>query len=226
MAQPERRCQGECAGSTRRRATGIRKVPLEKKRARLETKPGPPEAFRLHPQSFSSARPFSYSFGLFGRYVGTGTSHQPLLETAVCGHSRAVMISTRLGRPDASAFWTATAISCMVCRKSPSPAIPRTGASGAASLAPMAPGTVKPIVEKPPLVIWVRGIYTSNSCQTWHWTRPAPVTTIVSRGVTARISFSAREMVVGRAIERCILARTLSHSALSRWISLKYAVPL
>ena len=45
----------------------------------------------------------------------------------------------------------------MVAMKSPSPQTPMTFRSGAASAAPMAPGTVNPMVEKPPLVMCVRG---------------------------------------------------------------------
>ncbi len=57
------------------------------------------------------------------------------------------------GVPDRTAAWS----SCIVWRKSPSPQTATTSRSGSASWAPIAAGSVKPIVEKPPDVRWVRG---------------------------------------------------------------------
>ncbi len=91
----------------------------------------------------------------------------------------------------------AVASSCIVWRKSPSPAIPSTCRSGLASLAPMAAGSVKPIVEKPPLVMCVRGWRVTQFCLTIACGSPAPVVTMASGPQAAWISWMARAWVIG-----------------------------
>ena len=95
----------------------------------------------------------------------------------------------------------AAASSCIVCRKSPSPQIASTWASGRASCAPMAAGSVKPMVEKPPEVMCVRGSRVTQRCLTMPCGRPAPVTTIASARVAAWTSRTARAIVIGVASE-------------------------
>ena len=101
------------------------------------------------------------------------------------------------GVPARTAAWS----SCIVWRKSPSPQIARTSRSGFASCAPIAAGSVKPIVEKPPDVRWVRGRRVTQRCLTMPCGRPAPVTTIASSRVAAWTSRTARAIVIGVASE-------------------------
>ena len=61
---------------------------------------------------------------------------------------------------------TAAESSCIVWRKSPSPQTASTWSSGRASCAPIAAGSVKPMVLKPPEVMWVRGSRVSQRCLT------------------------------------------------------------
>ena len=83
------------------------------------------------------------------------------------------------GVPARTAVWS----SCIDCRKLPSPEIETTWRSGFASWAPIAAGSSKPIVEKPPDVMWVRGARVTQRCLTMPCGRPAPVTTIASSRV-------------------------------------------
>ena len=113
----------------------------------------------------------------------------------------------------------AAASSCIVWRKSPSPHTASTWASGRASCAPMAAGSVKPIVENPPDVMWDRGCRVTQRCLTMPCGRPAPVTTIASGRVAACTSRTARAMVMGTASEPEFTSTCSCHAARSRSIS-------
>ena len=52
---------------------------------------------------------------------------------------------------------TIVAISCMFIWNPPSPEMAHTGSFGRASATPMAAGTAKPMVPRPPEVMWVLG---------------------------------------------------------------------
>jgi len=111
------------------------------------------------------------------------------------------------------------ASSCIVWRKSPSPQIASTWASGRASWAPMAAGSVKPIVLNPPEVMCVLGRRVTQRCLTIPCGSPAPVTTIASSRAAAWTSRTARAIVMGVASEPDFSSTCRSHSARSDAIS-------
>jgi hypothetical protein len=88
-------------------------------------------------------------------------------------------------------------------------------------LAPIAPGTVKPIVLKPPDVMCVRGARVTQFCLTMLWGSPAPVTTMASGWVACWISKIARAWVMGTRLERSFLRLSSSQAAFFAWISSK-----
>ena len=88
-----------------------------------------------------------------------------------------------------------------------------TWRSGCASCAPIAAGSSKPIVEKPPDVMWVRGARVTQRCLTMPCGRPAPVTTIASSRVAAWISRTARAIVIGTAVEPDLSSTCSNHVA-------------
>ena len=82
----------------------------------------------------------------------------------------------------------------------PSPATTQISASGRANLAPMAAGSAKPMVPRPPEVISVRGVVwrMTWACHIWCW--PTSVTQIASGAACCRVrstSMGPRPWVVG-----------------------------
>ena len=72
------------------------------------------------------------------------------------------------------------ASSAAVIWKPPSPTITQTSFSGQANLAPMAAGSAKPIVPRPPEVMSVRGCSWWKYCASHIWCWPTSVTTMAS----------------------------------------------
>ncbi|SHU32948.1 Uncharacterised protein [Mycobacteroides abscessus subsp. abscessus] len=68
------------------------------------------------------------------------------------------------------------ASSWLVIWKQPSPSMAHTSASGRAILAPMAAGTAKPMVPRPPELSQVRGFSYLMNCAAHIWCCPTPAT--------------------------------------------------
>ena len=82
----------------------------------------------------------------------------------------------------------AVTISCAVIWKQPSPSTAQTVLSGQPTLAPIAAGTEKPIVPRPPEFTHVYGC-SKRQCWLAHiWCWPTPEARIVSSGAWARSS--------------------------------------
>ncbi len=82
------------------------------------------------------------------------------------------MIANLIG----SSYSTTVASSCEVIWKPPSPQIDQTVAFGAANWAPIAAGTSKPIVPRPPEVMKPLGLSIQKYCAAHIWCWPTPVT--------------------------------------------------
>ena len=78
------------------------------------------------------------------------------------------------------------ASSCAVIWKQPSPSIATTRWSGCPAAAPIAAGTAKPIVPRPPELIQCRGCSNCQNCDAYIWCWPTPETTIVSSSAASR----------------------------------------
>ena len=78
------------------------------------------------------------------------------------------------------------ASSCAVIWKQPSPSIATTRCLGRPTLAPIAAGTAKPIVPRPPELIQWRGFSNVQNWDAYIWCWPTPATRIVSSSACAR----------------------------------------
>ena len=68
------------------------------------------------------------------------------------------------------------ASSWLVIWKQPSPSMAQTVRSGSATLAPMAAGTAKPMVPRPPELIQAFGPLVLTNCAAHIWCWPTPAT--------------------------------------------------
>ena len=76
--------------------------------------------------------------------------------------------------------------SCAVIWKQPSPSMAHTVRSGRPTLAPIAAGTLKPIVPRPPELTHVYGSLNRQYCCDHIWCWPTPLTRIVPSGALSR----------------------------------------
>src|SRR6476620_11449417 len=76
--------------------------------------------------------------------------------------------------------------SCAVIWKQPSPSTAHTVLPGMPTLAPMAAGTEKPMVPRPPELIQVYGSSNFQYCEDHIWCWPTPDTRIVPGGALSR----------------------------------------
>ena len=83
-----------------------------------------------------------------------------------------LMIATLIGM----LLMTQVASSWLVIWKQPSPSMAQTVRSGSATLAPMAAGTEKPIVPRPPELIHAFGRSYCTNCAAHIWCWPTPAT--------------------------------------------------
>ena len=83
------------------------------------------------------------------------------------------MIANLIGQ----SYSAIVASSCSVIWKPPSPQIDHTVSLGAATCAPIAAGTSKPIVPRPPEVMKLFGLSYQKYCAAHIWCWPTPVTT-------------------------------------------------
>ena len=77
------------------------------------------------------------------------------------------------------------ASSCAVIWKQPSPSIATTRSPGRPTCAPIAAGTAKPIVPRPPELIHDRGLVKVKCWAACIWCWPTPDTTMASPPVSA-----------------------------------------
>ena len=113
----------------------------------------------------------------------------------------------------------AVASSCIVCRKSPSPAHGDHLGVRLRELRADGGGQGEAHLLKPPEVMCVRGCRVTQRCFTMPCGRPAPVTTIASSRVAACTSRTARAIVIGEASDPDFTSTCACHAARSVSIS-------
>ena len=100
------------------------------------------------------------------------------------------MMNTLIAMPS----WAQVASSCMFICTEPSPATQTTVSSGQPTFAPIAAGSPKPIVPRPPELIHRRGLGKWKYCAVHIWCWPTSLVTIASPPVA---SYSAWIMYCG-----------------------------